>query len=370
MRPSYIILVNQCTIKGFSSKFVFAVRVDVTPPVSGVVYDGPVDNVDQSYSSSLTTVEANWNGFYDYESSIAQYTVAVYRQPVGTPMAEAVHFTVVDGTINQISLSQFSFTNGDQISVTVEARNGAGLTSTVISDGYTIDLTPPQVSYIIDGRGSASSDDLEYQTSNSTYDVSWDVRDEESGITQIEGAIFELREGRRMKVYPSSPLWPVVSIPPSPQSVWSISNEVTLDMGVRYIASLTFTNGAGIRAVYETNGVIVDPTPPVVQRVSVSTSTYIGEEGPDMITLIADPDSIKAWWVAVDPESGISDYRVGIIDSNDTLVVDYVRFENTNGGVIEGAGSMLNSNETYRIALIAVNLAGDESMPAYSNQFR
>lgn len=347
-----------------------AVRVDVTQAVSGVVYDGPIENIDQSYSNSLTTVEANWNGFYDYESSIAQYTVAVYRRPLGAPMPEAVYFTIVEGNINQISLSQFSFTNGDQISVTVEARNGAGLTSTVTSNGYIIDLTPPQVSYIIDGRGSGPSNDLEYQTSNTTYDVSWDVRDEESGITRIEGAIFELREGRRMKVYPSSPFQPTVSIPPSPQSVWSISSELSLDIGVKYIASLTFINGAGLRMVYETNGVIVDPTPPVVQRVSVSTSTYIGEEGPDMITVVADPDSIEVRWVAVDPESGISSYRVGIIDSNDTLVVDYVRFENTYGGVIEGAGSLLSPNETYRVVLIAVNLAGEESMPVYSNQFR
>lgn len=347
-----------------------AVRVDVTQPVSGVVYDGPIKNVDQSYSSSLTTVEANWNRFYDYESSIAQYTVAVYRQPVGALVSEAIYFIIVEGTVNQISLSQFSFSNGDQISVRVEARNGAGLTTTAMSDGYTIDLTPPQVSYIIDGRGSVQSDDLEYQTSNSTYIVSWDVRDEESGIAQIEGAIFELREGRRMKIYPPSPLQPTVLLPLSPRSVWSINNELSLDIGVRYIASLMFTNGAGIRVAYETNGVIVDPTPPAVQSVSVSTSSYIGEKGPDMITIIADPDFIEARWVAVDPESGISGYRVGIIDSNDTLTVDYITFENTYGGVIEGAGAMLNPNETYRIALIAVNLAGEESMLAFSNQFR
>lgn len=335
------------------------------------MYDGPIETVDQSYSSSLTTVEANWNGFYDYESSIAQYTVAVYHQPVGAPMPQAIYFTTVEGNANKISLSQFSFSNGDQISVTVEARNGAGLTSTATSDGYVIDLTPPQVSYIIDGRGTGPQDDLNYQASNTTYDVSWEVRDEESGITRIEGAIFELREGRRMKVYPVSPLQPTVSIPPSPQSVWSISSaDLSLDIGVRYIASLTFTNGAGLRMVYETNGVIVDPTPPVVQRVFVSTSTYIGEEGADMVTVVADPDSIEARWVAVDPESGISGYLVGIIDSNDTFAVEYVRFGNTYGEAIEGAGSMLSPNETYRIALIAVNLAGDESMPAYSNKFR
>jgi hypothetical protein len=350
---------------------VLAVRVDITPPVSGVVYDGAVENIDQSYSSSLTTVEANWNRFYDYESSIAQYTVAVYRRAAGAPMPDAVYITIVEGNIYQISISQFSFTNGDQISVTVEARNGAGLTSSVTSDGYIIDLTPPQASYIIDGQGSGAQDDLEYQASNITYDVSWEVRDEESGITQIEGAIFEIREGRRMKVYPSSPFQPTVSITPSPQSTWSIgSAELSLDTGVRYIASLTFTNGAGLRMVYETNGVIVDPTPPAVQRVFVSTSTYIGEQGADVITVVADPDSIEVQWMADDPESGIGGYRVGIIDSNDSLVIDHVRFENTYGGAIEGAGSMLSPNETYRVALIAVNLAGEESMPVYSNQFR
>ena len=348
----------------------FAVRVDITPPVSGVVLDGLVNTIDKSYSSSLTMVEANWNGFYDFESSIAQYTVTVFHRSAGAPMEEAVYFTVVEGNVHQISLSQFSFANGDRISFTVEARNGAGLTSTIMSNGYVIDLTPPQVSYIIDGLGSGSGDDLEYQTDNSTYTVSWSVRDEESGITRIDGAIFELREGRRRKVYPSSPLQPTVSLSPSPQSAWSISNELNLDIGARYIASLTFTNDAGISVVYETNGVIVDPTPPTVQSVSVSTSTYTGEDRSDMLTVVADPDSIEARWMAVDPESGISGFSVGIVDGNGTLVVDYVRFRKSYRGVIEGAGSMLNPNETYRIILIAVNLAGDESIPAYSNQFR
>lgn len=343
------------------------VRTDVTEPVPGVIYDGPTDSVDRAFSSSLTTVEANWNGFYDYESSIAQYTVTVSRRPDGAAIAEAVYSIVVDGNVNRISLNQFSFSNGDQISVEVEATNGAGMTAAASSDGYTIDLTPPHVSYIVDG--SDPSGDLEYQVSNTNYTVSWDVRDEESGISQIEGAIFEIREGRRMRVYPPPQLQPSSSIPPT-HSSWSISNDLTLDVGVKYIATLTFTNGAGIRVVYETNGVIVDRTPPIIQTVSVSSKTYIDGEGPEIATVLADPDFIEARWTAVDPESGISGYRVGIVEGNDTLVVAYTSFENTNGGVLEGARSVLDSDEVYRIVVIAINLAGEESMPAYSNQFR
>lgn len=345
-----------------------AVRVDITPPSLGSVYDGLVNNVDQSYSNSLTTVEANWNGFYDYESSISHYTITVYRQPDGTSTTNAVYSTVVEGTMNQITLRQFSFTNGDQIFVEVEASNGAGLTRMVRSNGYVIDLTPPQATYIVDGTDPTN--DLEYQSSNATYDVSWDVADDESGIVSIEGAIFEIREGRRMKVYPSSPFQSSVSIPTS-QSMWSINDDITLNVGVKYIASIAFENGAGIRVVYETNGVIVDPTPPIVQTVSVSTDTYLVDEDMDFIvTVLADPDSIEAQWVAFDPESGIRGYQVGIVDDNDTLVLGYTSFENTNGGVLEGASSVLESEKEYMLAVIATNNAGEQSTPTYSNRFR
>ena len=339
-------------------------RIDISQPVTGVVYNGIISNVDQSYSSSLTTVEANWNGFYDYESSITQYIVSVYRQPEGAATANAVYSTTVDGSTNQISLTHFSFTNGDRIFVEVEATNGAGLMASATSDGYTIDLTPPQVTYINDAELST---DLEYQSSNSSYAVNWNVMDMESGIDRIEGALYEIREGRRMKVYPSTPLQRV-SLSPS-QSSWTISNGLTLNVGAKYIASFVFTNGAGLRAVYETNGIVVDPTPPIIQRISVSTDAYIGDSVSDTITLIADPNSIEVQWEAFDPETGISGYRSSIIDSNGTFVHN-VSLGDTQGGVIEGAGSLLDFNETYRVVIVAINLGGLESQPAYSNPFR
>lgn len=344
-------------------------RVDITPPNLGTVYDGLTNAIDQSHSSSLTTVEAHWNGFYDYESAIARYIITVYHQPHGAMLAaNSIYSTMVDGTVNQVSLRQFSFMNGDQIFVEVEAINGAGLMGIVRSNGYTIDLTPPQVTYIVDGTDP--SIDLEYQSSNTTYVASWDITDGESGIAQIEGAIFEIREGRRMKVYPVSPLEPFVSISTS-QSVWSVSDDLTLDAGAKYIASIAFENHAGIRVVYETNGVIVDPTPPIVQTVSIVTDTYLRDEDADsLVTVLSDPYSIQVQWVAFDPESGIRSYRVGIFDDNDTLVFGYVSFENTNGGVLEGASSVLDSETEYRVVVIAINNAGEQSFPAYSNRFR
>ena len=332
------------------------------------MYDGLTNAIDQSYSSSLTTVEAHWSGFYDYESTIARYTITVYHQPDGTIAANPIYSTMVDGTVNQISLTQFSFMNGDQIFVEVEASNGAGLMGTVRSNGYTIDLTPPQVMYIVDGTDP--SDDLEHQSSNTTYVASWDITDDESGIAGIEGAIFQIREGRRMKVYPPSPLQPFVSISTS-QSVWSVSDDLTLDAGAKYVASIAFENGAGIRVVYETNGVIVDPTPPIVQTVSVATDTYLSDDyAGALVTVLSDPQSIQAHWVAFDPESDIHGYQVGIFDDNDTLVFGYVSFENTNGGVLEGASPVLDSEKEYRVAVITINNAQVQSFPAYSNRFR
>ena len=53
--------------------FSFPVRVDMTPPTTGYVYDGlelDDDGKDVMFSSKAATVEAHWTDFEDPESSL------------------------------------------------------------------------------------------------------------------------------------------------------------------------------------------------------------------------------------------------------------------------------------------------------------
>ena len=265
--------------------------------------------------------------------------------------------------------NSFSFANGDYIFVQIDAFNGAGLVTAVNSSGIIIDLTPPQLVYIVDG--SDPSNDLQYQISSTSLSTRWEVRDDQSGISQIEGAIFEVREGRKMRVIPNPFFDDATTVTrPSGASSWPV-NDLRLTSGSKYVAAISFTNGAGLRVQYESNGVIVDTTPPIVQRVSVLTDSYTDAVSTNLV--LANPNQIEARWIAFDPETGIREYLVGVVDENSTFVTpggqDYISFGTSTGGLIENL-ALAPGSGPYRVAVVGVNFAGARSAPFYSEPFR
>ena len=331
-----------------------------------MVSDGADPSIDQQFSSSQTTLSATWTGVQDYESGIETYRVTVYQRPSGSMAQETFNEESVSGNINAISWNYFSFSNGDFITVEVEGVNGAGLTSTQVSDGVIIDLTPPQLLYIVDGINPPA--DESFQLSNDSFQVAWNVTDNESGISQIEGVIFELEGSRRTQIYPD----PQVSSNPSEQissseTTWSVS-ELQLKAGLRYIASLSFTNGAGLRSVFESNGVIVDLSPPVMEYVSITSDTYTNAGVASTVASISNRVNVR--WSGLDPESGIESYVVGIVNENLTFVTPNSTFEGSSvGGLIENL-SLTPGGDLYHVAVLAINNVRMESSPVYSSQFR
>ena len=51
------------------------ILIDVTPPLTGTINDGAGDDI--QFTSSTTTLSANWSGFSDTVSSIVNYEVAL-----------------------------------------------------------------------------------------------------------------------------------------------------------------------------------------------------------------------------------------------------------------------------------------------------
>jgi hypothetical protein len=57
------------------------VRVDLTKPIAGTAVDGTVKNLtDLAFSSSKSTVQVQWDYFYDRESGIREYDILVARK--------------------------------------------------------------------------------------------------------------------------------------------------------------------------------------------------------------------------------------------------------------------------------------------------
>ena len=130
---------------GFSSASLSnGVVVDVTSPNAGLVRDGSSLLTDVEYQSSTTVVEAVWSPFEDHESGIIEY-----RWGLGTTPDDVgiVNFTST-GTVTSGKAENVTLIHGVRYYVTVEATNGAEMTSHGWSNGFTVDVTPPDLTEV------------------------------------------------------------------------------------------------------------------------------------------------------------------------------------------------------------------------------
>lgn len=68
-------------IFGYAYFSALSVRVDLTKPDSGIAVDGIKEGfTDLRYSPSKSTVQLQWDNFYDPESGIREYDVQVARK--------------------------------------------------------------------------------------------------------------------------------------------------------------------------------------------------------------------------------------------------------------------------------------------------
>ena len=179
-----------------------AVLVDTTPPSAGTVRDGMQADQDFAFSSCFSCATANWNGFQDTESGIDHYHVSVQLQRGGLLVYSEVFSVDVDSSQTALSLSQFSFTTGDQVRVVVDAFNGAGVSTSVESSGVTIDLTPPTLTHLLNGPQGGSLDEYQYHSNASALFVNWGVGDDESGVAEARLRVLMAMEGIRIQIHP------------------------------------------------------------------------------------------------------------------------------------------------------------------------
>ena len=131
---------------GFSStSFSDGVIVDVTSPNGGLVHDGSSPLAEVDYQSSTTSVEVAWNPFEDQQSGIMEYHWGIGTTPDDT---DVMNFITV-GKMTSGKAGNLSLTHGVRYYVTVEAVNGAGMTSRGWSSGFVVDITPPGLTEVI-----------------------------------------------------------------------------------------------------------------------------------------------------------------------------------------------------------------------------
>ena len=330
--------------------------------------DGSTGN-DIQYSSSLTIVSATWNEFTDEESGIYKYIISVYRKTLDSLNSQLIHTEIVSDT--SYTGNHFSFSNGDFIHVVVESFNGAGLSTSVASNGYIIDLTSPQVTKLQDG--SIGSSDLGYLSSSDTYTANWLAYDDESNINKTEIAIFHVYEGKKIRIYPDPESEVVTKILEAGSTTDTITD---LDMihNHKYIAALTFTNEAGLSSTFETDGVIVDLIIPTVGMVTVFGDTYLTSEEEEVM-MLGNTEQVEATWSGSDSGSGVLEYLVAVVTDDDDIVNpdgEYVNFGLLTNGRITGLNLTVgneNDGPFYKVKVIVKDKSGQISNAGYSEDF-
>ena len=141
----YISKVTCTNNDGFSStSFSDGIVVDLTSPNPGLVRDGSSFLTDVEYQSTTTEVKAVWKPFEDQESGIMSYRWGVGTSPDNE---DAMNFTTT-GRMTFGKAENLTLAPGVRYYVTVEATNGAGMTSHGWSNGFTVDVSPPELTEV------------------------------------------------------------------------------------------------------------------------------------------------------------------------------------------------------------------------------
>ena len=120
-----IVMDNAGNLSAIAQEYV---NVDWTRPTALIVNDGPSADIDTNYT---TTLEGNWGTANDPHSGISEFKVAI-----GTSVgADDVVAWTSNGLSTTVSNSLPTLTPNQVYYITVLAKNGAGITHTVSSDG-------------------------------------------------------------------------------------------------------------------------------------------------------------------------------------------------------------------------------------------
>ncbi|XP_078695733.1 uncharacterized protein LOC144924478 [Branchiostoma floridae x Branchiostoma belcheri] len=238
------------------------VLFDATPPVEGTLRDGLEPDSDLEFSSEPSTVSANWDGYRDPESGIGDYAVTVHKTSPSegnrTHSSEVIHEkTAVGPDVTHINWHKFHLHHGDHVTVQLEATNQAMDSTVTSSDGFIVDMTKPVMVHL--GDGAEPGQDRAFSADSSRISANWIYEDPESGIEKYLVTVFRKTVGAKRQIYPERE--ENVGID-GRQNTWTSPAHLSLVDGARYFVRVSAVNGAGAATVHETDGVIVDTSPP------------------------------------------------------------------------------------------------------------
>jgi len=275
------------------------ITVDQTSPSTGQVFDG--DSVDVDWVTVNFMVTANWAGFTDALSGIAQYEYSIGLNPGETQTLPWVS----SGLDTNFSTSA-SLTEGPTYYVNIRAIDSVGITSSVVSsNGFGLDQSAPIVGTVSDGTG----DDIDWTTETTVLSANWSgFNDAYSGIDFYDYSIGS-----------SSGATDVVDWTDIDTSSFVSHAGLSLESGLTYYFNLRATDLVGhVSGVTSTDGITIDTIPPVL------SSVYEGGVGEDF-DFQQDAATLILSWTGSDGMRDIDLYQVSLgTSTGDSNLVDWV----------------------------------------------
>ncbi|KAK3788402.1 hypothetical protein RRG08_044436, partial [Elysia crispata] len=353
------------------------VLIDTSDPTTGELVDGQDAGFsDQVYSTSTSTVSAQWRNFADSESTIDNYAVKVTRASnLGAGNEETImDFDTVDNYTSTVEYHHLSLQHGDLVKSTLRVTNGAQTSIQAVTNGIVVDLTPPVMTQMWDGSGGS---DIQYTSTQGSLSARFTFQDAESGISSFKFQVYQLYQGSRHQFYPSS------------ANTWSSGNSnamtsvtlsgFTMTGGALYSIRVASTNNAGAIATYDTDGVIYDNSAPTVRGIDLTDEYYLKDnmgttvkvgafssESEEVISGYveqSDLTGIKASWSAIDGESGVQYYEVAVgTSSGSTNILSWRNMGTRTSAYIDSLSLSVTNTGTgtpvYYVSVRATNGAG------------
>ncbi|XP_069118473.1 uncharacterized protein [Argopecten irradians] len=360
---AYNSALNQKVVNGFSN----GVLIDITPPNDGWIHDGLFDDV--QFSSESATKSVNWNNFTDAESNIDHYEADILVN------RELRKTFALNEDINVFTDHTVTMEHNDVIFWTLTAYNGAGLQTSVVTDGFLVDHTAPVMEYLRDS-------DSGYQSNSSKLDISWKVSDPESGISHHLFYIQEMKHGSKSRFWPNDKQHELLH-----EKTGLISlrlNNLNLKDGAMYSVKVISTNNALLSTFHESPGVIIDTSPPDVKKVRIGVPGEDEDLDENGNVVNVEHAQLSVYWIGFDSNSGISGYYVGVgtspgdvslssgvIETQETSIVlenvimeSFDRSQTTYHVTVwakNGAGLMSNATSSKPIMVVEANVPGTVS---------
>ena len=284
----YFVSIRSTNNAGLSTDYVSSVPfvVDTTAAFPQEIFDGTKNGEDIDYQQGRDQLSASWFKIEDPESNIVALSWCVGTTPAS---CDQIQNTPIDVTSTKVStvLPQPA-ADGNRYYVTLTATNSAGLSTTMVSDGVTIDYTSPRPGVVVVGK----DDSMGHIKNGDAIYAHWSgFEDAVSGIISYQFALCEMKNS-------SSCALEFTNI--GLQTNITLSG-LDLDNGKGYVVIVRATDFVGLNVKESSNEFMVDETPPVSGWISIVSPSPTDFD----VTQIT-----STWGNFYDPESELSGYEI------------------------------------------------------------